>query len=168
MDLKQGWNWGMARWLGLTLLALVLDQLTKAWASGALEYAQPLAVMPMFNLTLLHNTGAAFSFLAQAGGWQRWFFAGVALLVSVVLLVWLLRVRVGKGIEAAGLALILGGALGNLYDRVAYGYVVDFIDVYYQQWHWPAFNIADSAITLGVGLLLVDALLLARKEAAKE
>ena len=111
-------------------------------------------------MTLAHNYGAAFSFLSDAGGWQRWLFTGLASVVTLVLIVWLLRLPAGEKLTAAALGLIIGGAVGNLIDRVNNGYVVDFIDVYYSGWHWPAFNVADSAITGGVILLLFDGLIL--------
>ena len=104
----------------------------------------------------MHNTGAAFSFLSDAGGWQRWLFAGLAVGMSVVISVWLTRLKENETLIAVALSLILGGAIGNLIDRLAYGYVIDFLDVYYETWHWPAFNIADSAITVGVVLMLID------------
>ena len=141
---------------GLALLVVVLDQLSKYWVTWAFEYGETVAVTGFFNLTLVHNTGAAFSFLSDAGGWQRWFFAAVAMTVSVVLIIWIARVANGQRWVAAALALILGGALGNLWDRMALGYVVDFLDVYYQTYHWPAFNVADSAITIGAVLLLLE------------
>ena len=137
---------------------IVLDQLTKLWASHALDYAAPVAVLPYFNLTLMHNTGAAFSFLSEAGGWQRWFFAIVALLVSAVILVWLKRLPSGKVWLSVALTLVLGGALGNVWDRITLGYVVDFIDLYYHGRHWPAFNLADSAISVGAVMLIIDSL----------
>lgn len=146
-----------AYWLVLSALVIALDQWTKALVSAHFVYREVLAVCPGFNLTLAHNTGAAFSFLASAGGWQRWLFAGIALIVSAGLTVWLCRLPAGKTSLALGIALLLGGALGNLYDRVMLGYVVDFVDVYYQQYHWPAFNVADSAICVGAALLLWDA-----------
>jgi signal peptidase II len=104
----------------------------------------------------VHNTGAAFSFLSEAGGWQRWLFAGLAVAISTAIAVWLTRLKKHETLLAVALALILGGAVGNLIDRLVYGYVIDFLDVYYESWHWPAFNIADSAITLGVMLMLVE------------
>ncbi len=148
----------MLKWLWVSVLVIVLDQLTKLWASHALDYAAPVAVLPYFNLTLMHNTGAAFSFLSEAGGWQRWFFALVALFVSAVILVWLKRLPSGKVWLSVALALVLGGALGNVWDRITLGYVVDFIDLYYQGRHWPAFNIADSAIFVGAVMLIIDSL----------
>ena len=111
-------------------------------------------------MTLAHNYGAAFSFLSDAGGWQRWLFTGLSSVVTVVLIVWLLRLTAAEKLTAAALALIIGGAIGNLADRIKHGYVVDFIDVFYRDWHWPAFNVADSAITCGVILLLLDGLFL--------
>jgi signal peptidase II len=150
-------------WLWLSLLTLILDQATKLAADAYLVYHQALPLFPGFNLTLVYNRGAAFSFLADQGGWQRWFFVVLALAVSIGLVVWLLRLSRSEGVLAAALALILGGAVGNLIDRLLYGHVVDFIDLYYSRWHWPAFNIADSAISLGVALLLYDALLLEPK-----
>ncbi len=142
------------RWLWLAVFVLILDQVSKWAATAWLSYAEPVPVMPLLNMTLLHNTGAAFSFLASAGGWQRWFFTLIALAISIALVIWLWRLPARERLTGAALALVLGGALGNLIDRVLYGYVVDFIDVYYGSWHWPAFNIADSAITVGVALLL--------------
>ena len=146
----------MLKWLWLSLLAVVLDQGSKLAIVGSMKLYQSIPVMPYFNLTYVHNTGAAFSFLSEAGGWQRWFFAGLALVISIVIAVWLARLKKHETLLAVALSLVLGGAIGNLIDRLAYGYVVDFLDVYYQTWHWPAFNIADSAITLGVILMLAE------------
>lgn len=148
----------MTRWLWLSALVVVLDQATKWLAEGALVPYTPAPLIPSLNLTLMYNEGAAFSFLADAGGWQRWFFAALAAVVTVVLTLWLRRLKVGEGMTAVGLVLIIGGAIGNVIDRVLTGRVVDFIDVYYGGWHWPAFNLADSAITLGVILLLLATL----------
>ncbi len=146
-------------WLWLSLLVVILDQLTKIWVTASLELYQSIPVLPFFNLVLVHNEGAAWSFLADAGGWQRWFLSGLAIVVSIAILVWLIRLKPQQRWLAGALALILGGALGNVIDRIMYGYVVDFIDVYYQQWHWPAFNIADSAISVGAVILLIDAVM---------
>jgi signal peptidase II len=146
----------MLKWLWVSALVIVLDQLTKLWAGASLNYAEPVAILPSFNVTLLHNTGAAFSFLSQAGGWQRWFFAVIAVVISAVLLVWLKRLKPEQRWLAVALTLVLGGALGNVWDRITLGYVIDFIDVYYQSWHWPAFNIADSAIFVGAVMLIID------------
>jgi signal peptidase II len=148
----------MGKWLGLAILVVVLDQVTKRLAEMHLTYGEPLAVWPSFNLTLLYNRGAAFSFLSDAGGWQRWFFVSVSVLASVALLVWLRKLKPGQWALALALALVLGGAVGNLIDRLWLGHVVDFIQVYYQRFYWPAFNIADSAITVGALLLLRDGL----------
>jgi len=155
------------KWYGLALLVLVLDQVSKIWFSANLEYAQPWVITDFFNFTLLHNTGAAFSFLSDSGGWQRWFFSIIAAIVSCVLVVWLARLDATKRCEAAALGLVLGGALGNLIDRVQLGYVVDFIVVHYQSNYWPAFNIADSAICVGAVLLLVDGYRQGRAEQAE-
>ena len=146
----------MLKWLWLSLLAVILDQGSKLAIASAMQLYQSIPIMPYFNLTYVHNTGAAFSFLSEAGGWQRWFFAGLALVISVIIAVWLARLKQHETLLAVALSLVLGGAIGNLIDRLAYGYVIDFLDVYYQTWHWPAFNIADSAITLGVILMLVE------------
>lgn len=148
-------NPAMGRWLWLSALVVGLDQVTKWLAEGMLDPYRPLPLVPLLNLTLMYNEGAAFSFLADAGGWQRWFFAGFALVMSVVLVIWLLRLGSREYFTAAALSLLVGGAVGNLIDRVLTGRVVDFIDFYVGNWHWPAFNVADSAITLGVGLLLL-------------
>lgn len=148
----------MWKWLILSGLIVVVDQLTKQLAEHGLTLYQPLPVLPFFNLTLAYNTGAAFSFLADAGGWQRWFFLILSVVVSVVLTVWIIRLNAGERRQAAALALILSGAVGNLIDRAIYGHVIDFIDIYYGQWHWPAFNIADSAICIGAALLILDSL----------
>ena len=148
----------MLKWLWLSGLVLVLDQASKWIMTSWLSLYETVAVMPFFNLTMAHNTGAAFSFLAQAGGWQRWFFAAVAAIVSVVLLVWLKRLTATAKLEAVSISLILGGAIGNLVDRISLGYVVDFLDFYnyYGSYHFPAFNIADSAICIGAVLLIID------------
>lgn len=148
----------MLKWVWISVLVIFLDQVTKYVAISELQLHQPLAVMPLFNLTLMYNTGAAFSFLSDAAGWQRWFFTIVALVVSSVIVVWLYRLPKGSTWLAIALALILGGALGNVWDRLTLGYVVDFIQVYYQNWFFPAFNVADSAITVGAIMLIIDGL----------
>jgi signal peptidase II len=148
----------MARWLWLSVLVVVLDQATKWLAEGMLDPYRPVPLMPFLNFTLMFNDGAAFSFLSGAGGWQRWLFAGFALTMSVVLLVWLLRLGSHERPMAVGLSLVIGGAVGNLIDRMVTGRVVDFIQLYAGDWYWPAFNVADSAITLGVALLLLSSL----------
>ncbi len=146
------------RWLWITILVILLDQATKLLADNLLGYYQPVSIMPMFNFTLLYNKGAAFSFLASQDGWQRWFFLILTSAVSVFLYLWLRKLKSHQVMQYASLALILGGAIGNLIDRAIYGHVIDFIDVYYDQHHFPAFNIADSAITIGAILLIYDTL----------
>ena len=146
------------KWAWLSLVVLLLDQGVKYLASNYLNYHEPMAVCPGLNLTLVHNTGAAFSFLRDAGGWQRWFFMFLSGSVSIALLIWLYRLPPRHRWLGCSLALVLGGAAGNLWDRITLGYVVDFIDVYYSQWHWPAFNVADSAISIGAVMLIIDAL----------
>ena len=143
-------------WLWVSVLIILIDQSTKWLAVTSLSAYQPVPVMPMFNLTLAYNTGAAFSFLSDAGGWQRWFFIALTLVVVTMLLNWIWRMRAEERLHALSISLILGGAIGNLIDRVWLGYVIDFLDVYYQTYHWPIFNVADSAITIGVVLLIYD------------
>lgn len=143
-------------WLWIALLVLVSDQITKLLADNLLTYHQPLNIVPMFNLTLAYNTGAAFSFLSDAGGWQRWFFMTLSFGISIVLIIWLQKLHAQQKLQTISLALILGGAIGNLIDRSMYGHVIDFLDVYYNNYHWPAFNIADSAISIGAVLLIID------------
>jgi signal peptidase II len=142
-------------WLALSALVIVLDQITKHIAIAELEPYKAHAVIPGFlNWTLAYNAGAAFSFLHDAGGWQRWLFTILAIGVSAVLVAWLGRTPRGEWRTALPLALVIGGALGNLIDRMRFGHVTDFIEVYYQQWSWPAFNVADSAICVGAVLLI--------------
>ena len=145
-------------WAGFALASIVigLDQYTKDLASSRLVYRVPVEITSWFDLTLAHNSGAAFSFLATAGGWQRWFLAVIALVVSSVVAVWLTRLSSQQRVLGVALGLILGGGLGNLIDRVSLGYVVDFISWHYGTWYWPAFNIADAAICLGAVFLLWD------------
>ena len=149
---------GQLTWLWLSVLVVVLDQASKYWFEHNLTLYEQIVVIPdLFSWTLAYNRGAAFSFLADQDGWQRWFFALVALVASVVLVVWLKRLKSHERLLAAGLALVLGGALGNLYDRVMLGHVVDFILVHWQdRWFFPAFNLADSAITVGASILILD------------
>ncbi len=148
----------MFKWLSLSLLVVMLDQLTKILASSELALYQANAVFPGFNLTLMHNTGAAFSFLSNAGGWQRWFFIVLASGVSLFIVFWMRSLAASNRWLLAALALVLGGAIGNVVDRIRLGYVVDFIEVYYGKYYWPAFNIADSAITIGAIMLIIDAI----------
>lgn len=144
--------------LWITVLVLVLDQLSKAYFEGALGLYQQIVVIPdLFSWTLAYNTGAAFSFLADSSGWQRWLFALIAVAVSAVLLIWMKRLKPSDTWLAIALALVLGGALGNLYDRIVLGHVIDFILVHWQdRWYFPAFNLADSAITVGAVMLALD------------
>ena len=145
----------MIKWLGLATIVIFLDQVSKLWISNNFFYAENLAVTDFFNLVLVHNTGAAFSFLSGAGGWQRWFFSAIAVIASIWI-TWLLHKHNENKLFCLALALILGGALGNLIDRVTYGYVVDFLDFYWKNYHFPAFNVADSAVTCGAGLLILE------------
>ncbi len=146
-------------WLGLAALLALLDLWTKHLASQNLVLYRPVEVTSWFNLTLAHNDGAAFSLLADAGGWQRWFFSVVAVIIAGVLMVWLKRLPQHARLLPVGISLVLGGAAGNLVDRIRLGYVVDFIDIHYQGWHWPAFNLADSVIVIGVIVLLIEGFL---------
>ncbi len=148
----------MLRLLWLSLLVIVLDQASK-WAIMAnfSEY-EVMTVLPVFNLTLVYNTGAAFSFLSDAGGWQRWFFVSVAVILSVVMTAWLRQLPPHERLAGYGLALVIGGAIGNLIDRLWLGKVVDFLQWHWRDWYYPSFNLADSAITLGVILLLLQGL----------
>jgi signal peptidase II len=143
---------------GFALVTILLDQWTKALASEHLVYRVPERITGWFDLMLAHNTGAAFSFLASSGGWQRWFFVAIAVVVSVVIAMWILRLQRGAWWLVLGLGGILGGGIGNLIDRLQHGYVVDFLSLHYRDWYWPAFNLADSAIVMGVGFLLLDML----------
>jgi signal peptidase II len=151
-------------WLGLSAAVIVLDQLSKAAIERRFALYETLRLLPVFSLVRAHNTGAAFSFLDDAAGWQRWLFSLLAVAVSAGLVVWLARMPRAASALAAAVALILGGALGNLIDRLRLGYVVDFIEVHWQVHYFPAFNVADSAITIGAGLLLLDAWLSGRQK----
>lgn len=166
------------RWLGLASIIIVLDQLTKYLATTYLEFGQPIPLVPLLNLSLAYNEGAAFSFLSESGGWQRWFFATLSTLVSIVLVIWLNRLPAREKWTSLALSLILGGAVGNLIDRVVHGYVIDFVDFYFTTMgkciplfhkatlntcHFPTFNIADSAITVGAVILIAISLFDSRK-----
>lgn len=146
----------MLKWLGLSLLLIVLDQASKLWVMANFHLYESIALLPGVNFTYVHNTGAAFSFLSSQDGWQRWFFVAIALVATTVLTVWLTRLKDSERWMAVTLSLILGGAIGNLYDRIAYGYVIDFVDVYVGVYHWPVFNVADCAISVGVVMMLID------------
>lgn len=149
----------MLRLLWLSALVLLLDQVTKFWVMARFDEYEVLTVWPVFNLTLVYNTGAAFSFLSDAGGWQRGFFITVGVVVSLAMVIWLRQLGREERLTAYGLALVIGGAAGNLVDRVWLGKVVDFLQWHWRDWYWPSFNLADSAITLGVVLLLIDGLI---------
>ena len=148
----------LSRWLWLSALVIVLDQLSKAWITSHFAFGENFTVLSVFNLVLAHNTGAAFSFLNDAGGMQRWLFSIIAIAASAWI-VWLLPRHRTQLLFCFGLSMILGGALGNLIDRVAYGYVVDFLSFHWQQYYFPAFNLADSSITCGAFVLILDSFL---------
>jgi len=152
-----GLNAGASNWLWLGVTVMALDQWTKWLIVDRLEEFQQIVLLPVLEIMRLHNTGAAFSFLSNASGWQRWVFVGLGVAVSVGILVWLRRLPAkGQGMLAAGLSLIVGGALGNVIDRVLHGHVIDFIRVHYDAHYFPAFNVADSAITIGAALIVLD------------
>ncbi|MES9988706.1 MAG: signal peptidase II [Candidatus Thiodiazotropha endolucinida] len=153
----------MTRWLWLSLLVILLDQSTKQLAESTLTLYESVSVLPFFDLTLLYNKGAAFSFLSDQGGWQRWFFIVLAIVVCIVLVGWLWRLKRDELWIAVALSLIIGGAIGNVIDRILFGQVIDFLHFHYQQHYFPAFNVADSAITVGVIIMLYDALVLAKR-----
>lgn len=156
----------MRKWLLLALVVIILDQTSKLAIASQLAYGERLAVIPgFFNLTLAYNPGAAFSFLADAGGWQRHFFTLLALGVSAGI-IYLLRKHRAEPRFCLQLSLVLGGAVGNVIDRIFYGHVIDFIQLHYQNWYYPAFNVADSAICIGIGLMLFDGLFERKKESA--
>ena len=144
------------KWFALAATVVLLDQLTKLWIVGQFSLGESRYVSGIFNLVRAHNEGAAFSFLSDAGGWQRWAFSLLAAVISVVIALWIARLPVQRKLEGLALALILGGALGNLYDRLTLGYVVDFLDFHWSASHFPAFNIADSGISVGAVLLILD------------
>ena len=150
-------NAGLTLWLGIAAVVVLLDQVTKITMSRLLAYGQSEPVTSFFNLVMVYNPGAAFSFLANSGGWQRWFFSALALAVSIFI-VWMLNRNASQRMFCWALSLILGGAVGNLIDRLAYGHVIDFLDFHVGGWHWPAFNIADGAITIGAALFVLDEL----------
>jgi signal peptidase II len=147
----------MAPWLGIAAIVLLLDQLTKITITQMLSYGQSIRVTSFFNLVLAYNKGAAFSFLADEGGWQRYLFTGIAI-AAVIFILFLLKRHAGQRLFCWALALILGGAVGNLIDRIMYGHVIDFLDFYVNNWHWPAFNVADSAICVGAAMFIMDEL----------
>lgn len=150
-------------WLGWALVILVADQVTKTLIVGSYRLGDFTTITSFFNIVRAHNTGAAFSFLAQAGGWQRWLFTGFGVLAALFI-VWQLRAHPGQKLFSFALASILGGAIGNVIDRMLYGYVVDFLDFHAAGWHFPAFNVADAGISVGAALLIIDELLRVRRE----
>jgi signal peptidase II len=148
---------GLLMWLGIAIIIVLLDQVTKITMSRLLVYGQSELMTPYFNLVMMYNQGAAFSFLANSGGWQRWFFSGLAFVVSLAI-IWMLWKNASQRLFCWSLSLILGGAVGNLIDRLIYGHVIDFLDFHIGTLHWPAFNVADSAITVGAALFVLDEL----------
>ncbi len=153
---------GMLPWLGLALIILIADQFTKVMITGYYKLGDSTTVTSFFNVVRAHNVGAAFSFLAGASGWQRWFFTGIGV-VAAMFIVWMLRSHAGQKLFSFALACILGGAIGNVIDRLAYGHVVDFLQFHYAGWYFPSFNVADSAITIGAGALILDEVLRVRR-----
>ena len=160
---------GWLLWIGIAALIVVVDQFTKVLVLGSFQYGESLPITGYFNLVRVHNLGAAFSFLANAGGWQRWFFTGLGA-VAALFMVWMLRSHAGQRLFSSAISLILGGAVGNVIDRLLHGYVVDFLDFHwafldglFHGGHFPAFNVADCAITAGAGLLILDELLRVRR-----
>jgi signal peptidase II len=149
-------------WLGLALLIMMADQFTKVLILGYYKLGDATYVTSFFNVVRVHNSGAAFSFLANAGGWQRWLFTGIGI-AAALFIIWMLKSHAGQKLFSFALACILGGAIGNVIDRTLYGYVVDFLDFHYAGWHFPAFNIADSAISIGAVCLILDELLRVRR-----
>ena len=149
---------GMSRWLWLSLMVVLLDQASKQLIVASFMLYENQEILPVFNLTLVYNKGAAFSFLSDQSGWQRWFLAGVAAVVTLVMILWLRGLKQHERLTAMALGLIIGGAVGNLIDRVLFGHVIDFLDFHFGQHHWPAFNVADSAISIGVAIMLYEIL----------
>ena len=156
------------RFLWISVLVVAIDLATKQWVIDTMTLYQSTQLLPIFNLTYVRNYGAAFSFLHDASGWQRWFFTAIAIVVSIIIVMWMKASSKEDKRLPIAFSFILGGALGNLYDRVTYGYVVDFLDFYIGQWHWPAFNVADSAIFIGATLMVIDMLLTPRNDTEKQ
>ena len=144
-------------WLALSIVLLITDQVTKWVVATNMELYQSIDILPVFNFTYVHNYGAAFSFLSEAGGWQSYFFSTIAIVISALLIFWLKKLPATNKLLCSAYALVLAGAIGNLIDRLVHGYVIDFLHVYYQQWNFPVFNIADVAISIGAALLILDA-----------
>ncbi len=147
----------LGSWLGIAAVIVLLDQVTKITITQILTYGKSVRITSFFNLVLVYNEGAAFSFLSNQGGWQRYFFTGIAI-VAAILITYLIKKHADQRLHCWGLTLILGGAVGNLIDRVMYGHVIDFLDFYVKSWHWPAFNVADIAICIVAGLYILDEL----------
>lgn len=152
----------------VSIAIVILDQWTKTMIMNTLALYEDIVVLPVFNITHVHNYGAAFSFLSDAGGWQRYFFTAIAVLISVLLIYWILRTPAKQKLTLVSYSLILGGALGNLLDRLLHGFVVDFLHFYYQNWHFPAFNVADIAISVGAAGMILDALFEHKQQAKTE
>lgn len=151
------------KWIWLVLTVILIDQLTKTWVSISLLPYEPLQILPFMNFTLAHNTGAAFAFLNNASGWQNWLFTSIAVVVCITIFVWLSRLSAKEYWLSIALTLVAGGAIGNLWDRLTYGYVIDFFDFHLSGWHFAIFNVADSAICIGAAMLVLHWLFLAKK-----
>jgi len=163
---QTGLSW--LRWFAVAATVVLLDQVTKLYIMLEFSLGESHTITGFFNLVRAHNEGAAFSFLSDAGGWQRWFLTLVSIIVSVIIAIWLTRLPRQRLLEALALSLILGGALGNLYDRMTLGYVVDFLDFHWAGWHFAAFNVADMGISVGAGLIIIDALFFQQSEPNSE
>jgi signal peptidase II len=163
--MARGSKGGWLPWLGVALIVFILDQLTKVLIMGYYRLGDSTRLTGFFNIVRAHNTGAAFSFLRDASGWQRWFFTGIGI-AAALFIIWMLRSHAGQKLFSFALALIMGGAIGNVADRLMHGYVVDFLQVHWRGWYFPAFNVADSAITVGAACLILDELLRVRRTRA--
>ncbi|RHW75546.1 signal peptidase II [Colwellia sp. RSH04] len=144
------------KWIWLTIICLLLDQISKQWVANTFDLYESVNLLPFFSFTYVHNPGAAFSFLADQGGWQRWFFTAIAVVACIIFTVWLAKTPKQQVLLSLALSLMLSGALGNLIDRVLFGYVIDFLDFHWASYRFPAFNLADSAIFLGAALMIID------------
>jgi signal peptidase II len=162
LNLGKGSGSGMLHWLGLAFILLMVDQFTKVLIVGYYHLGDSTYVTHFFNVVRVHNSGAAFSFLAGASGWQRWFFTVIGFVAAAVI-VWMLKSHPGQRLFSFAMACILGGAIGNVIDRLLHGYVIDFLDFHWRSWHFPAFNVADAAITVGAACLILDELLRVRR-----
>jgi signal peptidase II len=162
MAFKKSSSGGILQWLGLAFILLLSDQFTKVLIVGAYQLGDSTYVTSFFNVVRVHNSGAAFSFLAGASGWQRWFFVGIGVAATLFIL-WMLKAHAGQKLFSFAMACILSGAIGNVLDRLIHGYVIDFLDFHLHGWHFPAFNVADSAISVGAACLILDELLRVRR-----